>query len=157
MSEPTGDGSHGGVEVAVAGDDQEIMTSAMLRKRVVTLCNAGDYQLALEVARLAQKGNVGQSASKEAAHVDVEDAGRSATGSSAAVGIAEGAPADANDIMLAEIIALLEEKVSFAAEDEEEDDSDTDGEEVEADEDEDEDEDSQTDEDESDDDDEATQ
>ena len=151
MSAPTGDDSYGGVEVAVAGDDQEIMTSAMLRKRVVTLCNAGDYQLALEIARLAQKGNVGKPASTEAAHVDVEDAGHSATGS-----IAEGAPADANDIMLAEIIALLEEKVSFAAEDEEEDDSDSDGEEVEADEDEDESEDSQTDEDESDDDDEAT-
>ena len=133
MSAEAGQAGRGGGEEGPEGEGEGgnvIMTSEMLRKRVVTLCNAGDYGLALEVARLAQrKGAVpGGGAGESDASGDAPTGG-------------------ANDVMLAEIIALLEEKARFAAEDDE-DDSDTDG----ADDDDDDDDDDEDDEDDEDDD-----
>ena len=115
MSADAGQAGRGGGEEGPEGEGEGgnvIMTSEMLRKRVVTLCNAGDYGLALEVARLAQRKGA------------VPGGGAGGAGESDASGDAP--TGGANDVMLAEIIALLEEKARFAAEDDE-DDSDTDG------------------------------
>ena len=120
------------LEASVAENEADgvVMTKAMLRRRVVSLYRAGDYRLALEVARLANASSTPNSDSH----------GEACTASTEGSDLHPNTP----DPVLTEVIALLEEKLAL---DEENDASSSDD-------DEDEDDDDDSDEDEDDDDDE---